>query len=99
MLFYPLAVVHRRDTLTTRFSTIYENGNGSRPRTARDGYEFRVDLEHNLWGSCQVTAADVGRCDFAGERVDAFSCTSGCGRGGFRTHTWYDSRMYWLGLP
>ena len=84
------AVVHRRDPLTTRFSTVYENGNGSIPLTAGDDFEFRVDLENNLWGSCNVTAADVDRCDFAGECVDAFTCTSGCGKGGFRTTTWYE---------
>ncbi|KAK4043901.1 hypothetical protein C8A01DRAFT_31999 [Parachaetomium inaequale] len=66
--------------LVTKFSTIFPTGDGSRPRTANNGYDCRVDLLNDLWGFCPNTVIAATDCGLAGSCVDSFSCSKGCGR-------------------
>jgi len=81
---------------TTIFPTTcgYADGDLTRPRTADRGFNCRTDALNSLWGFCPTSVITATDCGFAGNCVDAFSCTFGCGIFGntnLATFTWYVS--------
>jgi hypothetical protein len=67
-------------------STVYKDGDASRPRTAESGYDIRVDVANSAWGFCGSN--NPNQCDMAGTCVDSFSCSRGCGFGNTYLDTW-----------
>lgn len=71
----------------------YADGKIQEPRTAAFGYGCRVDTANGLWGFCPTTVISARDCGLAGLCVDAYACTSGCGRLTSRrditTFSWY----------
>ncbi|KAI9148810.1 hypothetical protein HJFPF1_10852 [Paramyrothecium foliicola] len=83
----PLIFSNRSETrlhdraITTELSTCgYLNGNPSQSRTANSGYNCRVDVSNGLWGFCPTTVIAASDCGSAGNCVDDYKCSEGCGK-------------------
>jgi hypothetical protein len=87
-----LAELRKRQVTSFESTCGYNTGNPDEPRTANSGFDCRIDTLHALWGFCPTTVISATDCGLAGNCVDSYSCTSGCGIFGtpsITTFTWY----------
>ncbi|KAH6613712.1 hypothetical protein B0J18DRAFT_414059 [Chaetomium sp. MPI-SDFR-AT-0129] len=47
--------------------------------TAAPGYDFRIDPDHYVWGSCLLMTLEATKCGLAGQCFDNYDCAQGCG--------------------
>lgn len=82
----------RKRQITTQLSTCgFYNGDPTRSRTADAGFNCRFDTLNGLWGFCPATVILATDCGLAGNCIDSFSCSRGCGKTGIpglTTFTW-----------
>lgn len=72
-------------------STIFLDGDSSKPKTASAGYSAQIDIINDIWGFCP-TSAPVQKCGLPGSCVDSHACSNGCGftdDSSLLTITWY----------
>ncbi len=69
----------RQDTaaVVTKFSTVYNRGDASSPRSAASGFDIRVDTVNSLWGFCATS--NPNSCGMVGICFDNAGCSTGCG--------------------
>ena len=74
--------------VVTKFSTIFNHGDASSPRSAASGFDIRVDTANGAWGFCATSNPD--QCDMVGTCFDDSGCSSGCGAGNpsLKSLTW-----------
>ncbi|KAK4140579.1 uncharacterized protein C8A04DRAFT_14842 [Dichotomopilus funicola] len=75
----PVPVILLSTGTRTRFSTIYSNNDNETPMTAAPGYDFRIDPDHYVWGSCLLMTLEATKCGLAGQCFDNYDCAQGCG--------------------
>lgn len=69
--------------VTIQMSTCgYYDSNPSKYRTAKPGYNCRVDISRGQWGFCPTTVLSASDCGLAGSCVDKGSCSNVCGFSG-----------------
>lgn len=82
----------RRQGILTELSTCgYFSGDPTKPRTANPGFNCRYDTANALWGFCPTTVILASDCGLAGNCIDSFTCSKGCGKTGIpglTTFTW-----------
>jgi hypothetical protein len=63
--------------VVTKFSTVFNRGDASRPRSAASGFDIRVDVANGVWGFCATSKPN--QCGMAGICFDSAGCSTGCG--------------------
>jgi hypothetical protein len=69
----------KRQTTLYQSTCGYDTENANKPRTANPGFDCRYDTSHYLWGFCPTTVIAATDCGLAGNCVDLFACSFGCG--------------------
>jgi hypothetical protein len=85
------AILKLRATTPETSTCGYYNGDPTKPRTANEGYDCRIDSTHGLWGFCPTTVIAAVDCGLAAACVDEAACSNGCGVRGqptMTTFTW-----------
>jgi hypothetical protein len=83
--------IERRQDASQLSTCGYYNGDPTKPRTAGPGDDCRFDTLHALWGFCPTTVIAATDCGLAGNCVDSYDCSNGCGMFGtptITTFTW-----------
>jgi len=78
------------DEQGTCIPTIYWGGLIGSPQKAPEGFEYRLDADNRVWGSCSEDVVDLEGCTLVGGCVDLHDCAGGCGddRPKLQTITW-----------
>jgi hypothetical protein len=81
--------------ITTSATCGFVDGDPTKPRTADEGYDCRVEVLEGLWGFCSSNIIAATDCGLVGACEDGSSCAGDCGDSesilGVTTITWYVS--------